>query len=92
MLLLKQVPYKVWSLLKTIRSLEYGEVFGVVIDENPRTVEVELNENEIDLVRWLEENSEIDILTVHSGKPVLIETDFEQNGFRCRKKIKLPTG
>lgn len=92
MLSLIKIPYTMWELLETIRSLGYGEMFGVVVRDDPQTVQVEVNENERDLIKWLEENSEIDILTVHNGKPVLIETDFERCGFRCRKKLKLPTG
>lgn len=82
----------VWKLLSTIRELGYGEMFGVTVNETGETIEAELNQNERELVAWLEENSEIDILTVHNGKPVLLEVDYKQNGFRCRKKVKFPTG
>lgn len=79
------------ELLKTMRSLGYGEIYGVEIVFTGPAVEVEVSKNERDLVDYLDGTPKIDVLTVHQGEPVLAETNCVDNGFRCRKKVKFPT-
>ncbi len=78
-------------LIETARKLKFGEICSIEVVYTGSPREVEVSRNEADLLNFLDENPCIDKLTVHQGEPVLAETNYESNGFRCRKKIKFPT-
>ncbi len=81
-----------YYLLEAIREIKYGELFGVQVDDNHPWIEYEVSPNDLDLLEYIRDGAQyIDVLTVHNGQPVLAETDFKLNGFRCRKKVKFPT-
>lgn len=81
-----------YLLLEVIKEIQYGELFGVQVDDQDKWIEYEISPAMLDLVGYIREGAQhIDILTVHNGQPVLAETDLKLNGFRCRKKIKFPT-
>ena len=86
------IPEAVEKLLRTTRELQFGEIFGVEIDPRTRMVHAQVSANERDLAHFIEDgNCYIDVLTVHQSEPVTAELDYENRGFRCRKKIKFPT-
>jgi hypothetical protein len=80
-------------LITTMRSLRFGEMYGVEIDlDGDDLFPLEVSKNEYDLVQEIHNGLQhIDVLTVHNGEPVRAEVDEKTNGFRCRKKIKFPT-
>ena len=79
------------KLIETTRELKFGEVCGIEVPYTGLPRQFEVSNNEADLLDFLDENPCIDRLTVHQGEPVLAETKYESNGFRCLKKIKFPT-
>lgn len=80
------------KLLNAVRDLGFGEIFGADVPDAPCTLMMDLNEAEWKLVNWLRAgHTHIDVLSVHMGMPALAETDYEKDGFRCRKKTKFPT-
>ena len=81
-----------FKLLAAIQAVEYGELYGVQVDDNAKWIEYELTPAMKDLLEYIRDGAQyIDILTVHRGQPTLAETDMKMCGFRCRKKIKFPT-
>lgn len=80
------------KLLDTIRAIGYGELFGVEIDDAPKEINLDVSMNCQDLIEMIRNGAQhIDVLTIHQGEPVMAETDYKDNGFRCRKKTKFPT-
>lgn len=80
------------KLLETMDEIQFGEMFGVQVDDGDRWIEYSLTPAQRDLIGYIREGAQyIDILTVHHGQPVLAETDLKIDGFRCRKKVKFPT-
>ena len=79
------------SLIETCRRLKFGTIYGLEVlqEEQNRTINLTVEESQ--LIEFVRENQYIDVLTVHAGRPAIAETDFVDNGFRCRKKIKFPT-
>jgi hypothetical protein len=82
------------ALILASRAVRFGELFGVELNEVAGELPsewIEASANETDLLQQIRAgNTHIDVLTVHQGEPVLIENDLILNGFRCRKKTKLP--
>lgn len=93
------LPYKarvtdqVLNLITSLRTLRFGEVYGVEVDNVGKTVQVNVSRAERDLIQLIDDGTQyIDVLTVHQGEPVMAEIDFKNEvGFRCRKKVKFPT-
>ena len=80
------------SLIRAMRNLRYGEIFGVEIPLGGTLTPVELSNNEYDLVEAVKDGMQhIDVLTVHNGEPVLAETDYKDGDFHCRKRMRFPT-
>jgi hypothetical protein len=80
------------DLILGMRSLKFGEMFGVEVPDEPYTEDLKVTGNEQDLLTLLRNGlMYIDVLTIHNGEPTLVETDLICNGFRSRKKHKLPT-
>lgn len=81
------------DLIEAIRKVQFGELYGVEIDQNEgRWVEHEIAPAIRDLLLYLRSGVQsIDILTVHHGQPIQAETDCVLWGFRCRKKVRFPT-
>jgi len=85
-----RIDKAVFNLIQTIRNLGYGEMFGVRIELTGDPTSEQLNNAEEMLAMIIEEGVQyIDVLTVHDGKPAMLETDFKMNGFHCRKKTKI---
>lgn len=86
------VPETIKNLLRTTREIRYGELFGVDLDMRGSRETIFVSLAEKDLIRMITDEGivYIDVLTVHQGDPVIVEMDQELNGFRCRKKVKLP--
>ncbi len=83
------------DLIEAMSQVRYGEIYGVEIppgggdfiewDELPQPTK--------DLILYIRSGVQhIDVLTVHNGLPTAAETDMKVYGFRCRKKVKFPTG
>jgi len=82
-----------YQLLEAIKEVYYGELFGVQVDDNAKWIDYELTQAEVDLLSFIRDGTQyIDILTVHCGQPAFAEIDMKLHGFRCRKKVKFPTG
>lgn len=80
------------GLIEAIRSIRYGEMYGVEILDLPANVEMVVNTAEWDFIHFIRSgNISIDILTVHNCQPTLAEMDMKIGSFRCRKKVKFPT-
>ncbi|MEL7591636.1 MAG: hypothetical protein AAGU17_10140 [Anaerolineaceae bacterium] len=80
------------ELLKVIREVEYGELYGVEIAAQEPELEALVSTAERDLLEVIRGGLQyIDVLTIHNGEPSIAELDYQQAGFRCRKKIKFPT-
>ena len=81
-----------YYLLETIKAIQFGELYGVQVDDHAVWIEYEVTPAIRDLLEYIRDGAQyIDILTVHNGQPVLAETDMKLHGFRCRKKVKFPT-
>ncbi len=81
-----------YYLLEVIQDIQFGELFGVQVDDNAKWIEYEVSPAMQCLLEYIRDGAQyIDILTVHNGQPVLAETDMKLQGFRCRKKVKFPT-
>jgi hypothetical protein len=79
------------DLLNAIRAVQYGELFGVDIPQVHTVDAMDVSAGERDLLTLIRDGIQyIDVLTVHNGQPTRIECDTICNGFRCRKKIRLP--
>ena len=77
------------ALILTIRELEFGEMFGVEVDDQKLEIDMAISTPERGLIEFLRDgNQKIDVLRIHQGDPACAETDFKKNGFKCRKKIK----
>lgn len=85
------IPSHAADLIETIRSLDFGEMFGVDVDMSTPLCVMSLTVKERSLIDLLENRSYIDVLTVHQGEPWLAEQDQKISGFSCRKKTKFPT-
>jgi hypothetical protein len=82
------------QLTEVIRAVGYGEMYAVRLGANPPAPTLTLTTSAAmrDLLELLRGKvSQIDVLTIHAGEPTLVELDYQEHGFRCRKKIKLPT-
>ena len=83
------------NLIEAITRVQFGELYGVEI-----AARSELHVHRVELSPAMQRSDlyirggcqYIDILTVHNGQPTLAETDSTSTGFRCRKKVKFPTG
>ena len=80
------------SLIQTIRSVKYGEIFSPKVAPGPFDKDVEISMNIRQLLDLIRDGCEVAILTIHQGEPTLAEVDTLINNFRCRKKIKFPAG
>ena len=79
------------SLLETMRSIGYGEMFSVEVPDALYSVPEELSTYEADLIAFIRNgHPHIDVLRIHSSEPTYAEVDFKENGFSCRKKYKFP--
>jgi hypothetical protein len=80
------------DLLEAISLVEYGEMFGVEIEQGEgQWIETEISPAMRDLLLYIRSGVQhIDVLTVHCGQPTQAETDSIIFGFRCRKRIKFP--
>ena len=80
------------ALIEATRALRYGELFEVAVAAGEPTEAIEVSPGEADLLRLVRSAGplSIDVLTVHQGQPVLAELELIVNGFRGRKKLKLP--
>jgi len=87
-----EVSTSVALLQEAMSSIGYGEMYGVEVPETSGKTIIEASANLRDL-NWIIEQGQrkFDVITVHQGKPVYFETDQIVGGFRCRKKVKLPT-
>lgn len=89
---LRRVSSEEKDLVEAVRSLRYGEMYGVEILDLPANEAVEVSPAEWGLLHFIRSgNNPIDILTVHNGQPTLAEQDLKIGSFRCRKKVKFPT-
>lgn len=80
------------ALIEAMRNLRYGEMFSVEIDARPAGQAMKVSANVRSLLELTRDGMQhIDVLTVHEGEPVLAEIDYQDRGFRCRKRIKFPT-
>lgn len=80
------------KLLSLIREIGYGEMFGVEILPDTYDLKVEVTEAEKSLLDTVRGGFQyIDVLTIHNGAPIVAEVDFQDSGFRCRKKLRFPT-
>ena len=80
------------ALLDAIRSLGYGEMYSLDVQDGLYDVPETVTPAESDLLDFIREgHPHIDVLTVHQGGPSYAECDFRLNTFRCRKKVKFPT-
>jgi hypothetical protein len=74
------------------RKIGYGELYGVEIPDEVRTVQALLSPCENDLIELIRDGQqELSVLHVHQSQPALAELDYVEKGFRCRKKVKFPT-
>lgn len=84
------------NLIDTIQFVKYGELYGVEIPDESNLLmpfERALSQAMIDLINQIRNGGQyIDVLTIHNGQPTCAEYDFKLNGFRCRKKVRFPTG
>jgi hypothetical protein len=79
------------SLLQTMRSVRFGEMFSVEIPDDLYKVPEELTTSEADLIEFIRSgHPHLDVLRIHAGEPTCAEIDFVMNGFSCRKKAKFP--
>jgi len=79
------------NLIKVTRHLQFGTIYGVEVQQEDKTLITDLALEESDLIDYVREHPYIDVLTVHAGRPATAETDYMNDGFRCRKKHKFPT-
>ncbi len=82
------------DLIEAIDLVGYGELYSVDVPAGGgEFIECELPKATQDLILYIRSGfPHIDILTVHHGQPAFAEFDGEIRGFRCRKKVKFPTG
>ena len=81
------------NLVDTIQFVQFGELFGVEIPSEENTLERQVSPAMLELILYIRTGCQyIDVLSIHNGQPTFAETDFKKNGFRCRRKVKFPTG
>ncbi len=81
------------DLVCAMRELGFGEMFGVEIPDAEQETRLMIPQATYDLILHIRSGVRyIDVLTVHRGQPTLAETDLKIDTFRCRKKVKFPTG
>jgi hypothetical protein len=88
------VSYPEWELLEAIRELKFGEMYGVEMDlTQDQWMDYKLTPAITDFLLYLRSGIPyIDVLTVHNGQPVIAETDLKIDKFKCRRRVKFPTG
>jgi hypothetical protein len=80
------------TLVETIQKLRFGEMYSLKVGQTPDVqFPLTTSANVRDLLELLREWGRVDVLTVHEGEPVTAELDYQENGYRCRKRIKFPT-
>lgn len=80
------------ELIKAIKKVKYGEIYGVDIDDEEAVKVVSISGRFEDLINLIRDGAQyIDVLHVHDGEPMYAEIDSKINGFSCRTKIKFPT-
>ena len=94
MVKLELVSYPEWELLEAIRALHFGEMYGVEVDlTQDQWMDYKLTPAIRDFLLYLRSGIPyIDVLTVHNGQPAIAETDLKINKFKCRRRVKFPTG
>jgi hypothetical protein len=80
------------ALIETIRDVQYGEIYGAEVEDQPPDARIELTEKEKCLIDLIRGGSQyLSVITVHGGEPAYAEDDKKVNGFSCRIKYKFPT-
>ena len=77
------------DLIMSIRDIEYGELFDVLIVNAEPTHEVGMRRGNTRLIKCLRQHPEVEKIVVHEGEAKQVEVLGEKPNFKYRKKIRL---
>mgnify|MGYP001049408314 CR=1 FL=1 len=77
------------DLIMTIREVEYGELYDILIVKQKPQNEVGMRRGNVKLIKCIRENPEVEKIVIHEGEAKQVEVLGKSNDFRYRRKIRL---